>query len=191
MPGAFAYTPGPRHLFIRFRTENLPRYLGTCVLAPEPEHEKFKLPVMNDIAGRSVPFQLVDDGESAQCVAVLNRFDLVNCRLWNAVESGGAALGSQSGIARGTLVIGSKDVEFTIVNGFAGNGVAVTGGPDLLGGRLYYSANLRKYKESTAGSRVLEVAFAIDMQGIYNRTTRGFQLYTEVINSAAFLALLT
>jgi hypothetical protein len=184
MAQAFVFTPGPQDLFCRFRPSpggqfGSPVYLGTCVVAPEPEEEQFKIPVMNDLGGRSVPFQLVQDGENASLTATLNRFDLDVSRLLRAQSSGLFSvngIGNETGIARGTLVIGVSDFEFIIKNRYFNQPVA--GGP-VPAGRRYLSANCRKYKESAAGARVNEIAFALDFQNVYNVSTGAFSLYTE------------
>jgi hypothetical protein len=195
-------TPGPIHIFAAFRTgTNTPNgnnpasspgttagyYVGTCVEAPEPEDEKFKLPVMNDLSGRSVPFQLVQDGEVWLVMMTLNRFDLDIVKWMRAVDSGvpfaGPAapplnvLGSETGFARGTLVMGVSDFQLITVNGYAGT--AAAGMVDLSTARTFKTSTIRKYKESTAGTRVLEVAMAIECQNLFDPTTRGFSCYAE------------
>lgn len=211
-------TPGPIHMFVRYRNRTSGgaggfltlQYLGTCVTAPKPSHEKFKIPVLNDIGGRSVPFQLVQDGENAICFATLNRFDYTLLQQIRALESGGALppttpIGSIDGIefpnARGTLVLGISDFQLLLYNQYATTpsaGSFGVGGADLPYARLYYSANLRKYEESTEGTRVLEVAIAIELQNLFSSTTpdpnvpnavaRQFSLFKEYTNSAAVTA---
>ena len=192
------FTPGPLHHFVSFPQGSSigigPFYLGTCVLAPKPSAEKFKIPVLNDLGGRSVPFQLVKDGEEWMVMSTLNRFDLNVARAIRAIDGGGAAVGSESGYARGTLVIGVSDFQLCILNGYAGNvaagGAAAQG--ILNAGRTFLSATTVKYEESTEGTRVLELAFAFKCENVFNPVTRGFSCYTEVIpNAAALAALIT
>lgn len=184
-------TPGPIHLFARFRSNPVAAYLGTCVAAPDPGGEKNTIPVMNDLSGRSVPFQLIQDGETCMVMATMNRFDLVVFQGILALSSnagGGnvALLGTETGFARGTFVLGVSDFELIIINGYAGTaaqGLFVGNVSDLPLGRRYFSSNLRTYKYSTLGTRVYEISFAIECQNIFDPVTRGFALYTE--NSAA------
>lgn len=183
------FTPGPIHLFGTIGTQT-PAYLGTCVAAPEQEGEKFKIPIMNDLGGRSVPFQLVQDGETWMVMATMNRFNISNIYTLLARESGipGTAAtvpGVETGASRGTLYIGVSDWQLVLVNGYAGTTSAGTTPANLPGGRLYYSANIRKYKESTVGTRVLEVAMAIELQNVFNPTTRGFSLYKNLTAAEA------
>lgn len=180
------YTSGCQHLFAQLRGQGTPQYLGTCVTAPEQEAEKFKIEVMNDLSGRSVPFQLVQDGEKWLVTAVMNRFSLALVQSILSLESGGspAAPGSESGVARGTLVIGISDFQLFVVNAYAGTTAqGATGTPgviplDLFNSRGFATCNVRKYRESTAGTRVLEVAMAIECQNVFNPATLGFTCYT-------------
>lgn len=179
---ALQFTPGPIQIYLAPRSAgDTFTYAGTCVTAPEPEGEKFKLPIMNDLSGRSVPFQLVQDGEMWNLAMTLNRFDIALWRTIRALESGGAALGSESGDARGTMVLGISDFQMVLINTYAGTPAGGPGGAGaaLNSGRGWFSCNLRKYKESTVGTRVLEIAVAIEMQNLFDPATRGFHLYTE------------
>lgn len=188
------FTPGPIHLFAAIN--NSPTYLGTCVAAPEPEGEKFKIPIMNDLAGRSVPFQLVQDGEVWMVMATMNRFNLAAIYALLAREGGGANVGSETNIARGTLYMGVNDWKLIVVNGYANTSSAGTTPGNLPGGRVFQSANIRKYKESTVGTRVLEVAMAIELQNIMSTSpgTGGFGAFSNYTvlapsDAAAYLAL--
>jgi hypothetical protein len=195
-------TPGPIHHFVAFRTASGTTqgyYLGTAVAAPEQDNEKAKIPVMNDLGGRSIPFQLVQDGEKWLVTTTLNRFDLGLCRSIRALEDGtfpvpapinspsnspGSVPGTEGAIARGTLVLGITDFVLVLVNGYAGTNssgqfVGGIGSSDLAVARTFYSANLRTYKESTVGTRILEVAMAIECLPIFDQTSRRFATYAE------------
>lgn len=200
MSGANLFTPGPINIFTRFRAspgtnETLALYLGTCIQAPEPEAEFYNIPVMNDLSGRSVPFQIVQDGEKDMVILVMNRFDITVARRIRAIRNGGlgfgAGLGSESGYARGTLMLGISDFELILVNAYYGNPAAGTTPADLNPGRRYYSANCLKYKESTVGTRTLEIAMAMECNNIFNTSNRGFNLYTEDPANFGNLAPLT
>lgn len=161
-------TSGPIHLFCRFRGGTTGLYMGTAVASPEPEHEKHRIPIMNDIGGRSVPFQVVKDGEDAIVMATLNRFNYLLLQSIRALDSGSAPggnagnllAGKELPLARGTLVLGYTDFELVLVNEYAGTASAGTVQDEPLA-RVYFSADLVKYKESRVGTRVLEVALAI------------------------------
>ena len=194
------FTPGPLHLFanITAGANQGSAYLGTCVTAPEQEGEKFKIPIMNDLSGRSVPFQLVQDGETWMVMATMNRFNYFAIQTLlarEAAQGGGNDPGSETGYARGTLYIGVSDWQLVVVSGYAGTPAAGDFGADnfLPGGRIFGSANIRKYKESTVGTRVLEIAMAIELQNVFNTTTRGFFLYNDMTPAEVtpYLALVT
>lgn len=196
MAGSNLFTPGPINIWTRFHSgpgafETTAAYLGTCIMAPEPESEFYNLPVMNDLSGRSVPFQVVQDGEKDMVVLVMNRFDITVARRIRALRGGGAALGQESGYARGTLMLGITDFQLILVNAYAGTAAKGTTPADLNYGRMYYSGNCLKYKESTQGTRTLEIALAIECNNIFNILTRGFGLYTETQAEFGTLAPLT
>lgn len=194
MPANFS-TPGPIHHFAAFRGQSQPVYLGTSVLAPEPEGEKFKIPVMNDMGGRSVPFQLVQDGETWMVYTTLNRVDLDVVRTIRALEGAGAAVGTENPTARGRLVLGVSDWSLILLNEYAAKGnVIAAANPQLNVGRQWFTCNLRKYKESTVGTRVLEVSMAVECQNVYVPALGGggFRCYAEdnaTLAPAALLAL--
>lgn len=183
MPGAGQFTPGPIDHYVQLRGEGTARYLGTAVLAPDQEAEDYTIPVMNDLGGRSVPFQLVQDGEDWLVMTTMNRFDMSVLNAIRALQSGGPdqpkTLGTETGRARGTLVIGISDFQLILVNTYAGTPSAGANAGDLPIARGFYSSKILKYKESTQGTRVLEVSMAIKCNNVFNPVTRGFSLYTQ------------
>lgn len=183
-------TPGPIHLFSRFRNNSTAFYLGTCVAAPEPEHEQFDIPIMNDIGGRSVPFQIIQDGELAYVSATLNRFDWRLLQSLRALPSqaansittspntgGNPNAGQEFAGARGTLALGINDWQLVLLYQYAGTisaGSFTNSDNDLPFGRIYSSVRIKKYKESTVGTRVMEVAMILECHNIYDPVTRSF-----------------
>lgn len=202
-------TTGPIHLFVRFRSSIYPQqsvagsgtgpfYLGTCVAAPEPEHTLSEIPILNDISGRNEPLQIVKDGENAVVMATMNRFDWLLLQSIRALASsntpnaaplaGNLAAGSEAGFTRGTFVIGVTDFQLIVWWEYAGVAGAAGTATDQLPIRQYNSVTMPKYKESTVGTRVLEVACAFKCNSVYNFTTINFAggsgntaggLYTE------------
>lgn len=183
-------TPGPKHLFARFRTSGGgtaglgPYYLGTCVAAPEPEHHKARIPIMNDIAGRNEPFQIVKDGENAVVYATMNRFDWLLLQTIRGLDStntppaaplaGNAFAGQEVVSTRGTLVLGITDFQLLIWSQY--NTVLGDSGTanDATAVRQYNSVELTDYKESTVGTRVEEVACAFKAVSLYSFENLGF-----------------
>ena len=181
------FTPGPIDHFVRFRGQGTFIYLGTAVLAPNQEAEDFKIPILNDLGGRSVPFQLVQDGEQWLLMTTLNRFDMAVLNTMRALPGAGpgqgAVLGEETGRARGTLVIGVSDFEMVLVNSYAGTPSAGVNASQLNAGRGFASCSILKYRESTEGTRVLEASLAIQCNNVFNPTTRGFTLYTQTVGN--------
>jgi hypothetical protein len=188
-------TPGPQHLFSRFRGNSAVYYLGTCVAAPEPEHEKSRVPIMNDIAGRNEPFQIVKDGENATIMATMNRFDWLLLQTIRGLDStntppatplsGNTFAGWENSQTRGTLVIGITDFQLLIWNEYATVAGASGTVNDQTPVRMYSSVELVKYKESTVGTRVLEVACAFRAVSVYSSANMGF--FGGIGNAAAGL----
>lgn len=183
MPGAGIFTPGPIDHYVQLPGQSVPQYLGTSVLAPDQEAEDFKIPVLNDLGGRSVPFQLVQDGELWMVSTTLNRFDMSVANAIRALPGGGPGegrvLGQESGRARGTLVIGVNDFQLILVNTYAGTPSAGANAGDLQRARGFYSSTILKYGESTKGTRVQEISFIIQCNNIFVPTTRGFVQYQQ------------
>ncbi len=203
MPGNGQFTPGPIYHFVRFEDVDATTgyFLGTSVTAPRADLEKFEIPVMNDLSGRSVRFQSVQDGSEWKVSTTLNRFDLNLVRSLRFLGSGvpvttpltgpplGTAigtLGTETGYARGTLVLGVSDFELVLVNSYAGtpaSGLPNTASLDMASARSYYGCSLMGYSESTEGTRVLEVALAIQSRNLFHNVAepenRGFFLYSE------------
>jgi len=185
------FTPGPIHHFVIFRNQPQPIYLGTAVAAPESECEKFRIPIMNDLSGRNVPFQMVKDGEIWTITTTMNRFDYPIVRSLMALDGAGAPLGSETGYARGTFIFGVSDFQLILLNSYAGTlaaGLPLPG--DLAVGRQFFTCNIRKYKESTVGTRVVEIAMILDCENLFIPGARGFQCYTENFSAAQLLALI-
>jgi hypothetical protein len=203
-------TPGPQHLFVRFRGNTAVYYLGTCVASPEQEIHKDRIPIMNDISGRSNPLQIIKDGQNAIVYATMNRFDwlllqsirgLDATNVLPATPAAGSVLAGWEGAnVRGTFQIGLTDFQLIVwsqyndVPGAAGQfggGVSVGVAPV----RLYSSVDLSDMKETTQGTRVLEVACAFKMVSVYAPTTLSFGggsnnaiagLYTENLSVMGF-----
>jgi hypothetical protein len=192
---AFVNCPGPINLFVRPQAQSTFSYLGTAVTSVEPEAEFAWINIMNDLGGRSVPFQIVYDGEEHVIAVTLNRFDSTVLKalrdpagLGNVVGNPNAnAIGSDGAYNRGTLGIGSRDFELfiqpTYTSGTVFNGLAATA-PDFPLGRRYFSCVLEKYKESTVGTRVQEEPLIIRTHNTWSPVVNGnipvgFSLFTE------------
>lgn len=204
--------PGPKHVFARFRNNSTAFYVGTCVTAPEDEITNHDIPVMNDIGGRSVAFQVIQDGSDAFVALTMNRFDYALVQSLRGLRSGPAksllgngglngdgSVGQEVANARGTLLLGLNDWQYIEVNEYFGTPAqgVFAGLPDLIPARIFSSAKIDKYKESTVGTRVLEIAMLVKFENIYNPSDLSFSggsgltlkgLYSEVAANVGTLA---
>jgi hypothetical protein len=202
MPSAFMHTPGAIDHYVRLRqsivttSQTVPAntwlYLGTAVTAPEPETENHYIDVLNDLAGRSVPFQLVYDGQSEMVITSLNRFSYSIYQAIKSMKPGG--IGTDGGlqgapqVGRGVLVIGNYDFELVLVNTYYATQAALNinnpGDTEYPAARYYKSVVLRKDKESTVGTRVTEVALMLQSNNAFNSTDRTFTIGNDLSMSA-------
>ena len=178
------FTSGPIEHFVQFRGESIAYYLGTAVLGPEQDDDEKAIPILNDLGGRSVPFQVVQDGAEWMITTTMNRFDMSVLRRLRGLTSAGPGqfpvLGVESGRARGTLVLGNSDFSLILANSYAGTPSAGVATPaDLNALRGFYSCKMLHYKESSVGTRVVEVSLAIQAYNLFDPVTRGFRLFSE------------
>ena len=182
-------TPGAITIFVRFRGESTPAFLGTCEVSPEVDGENVFLPVLNDLRGRSKPAQKVFDGSAESVTCTLNRVDeLVWRRCKNPVDHVSAtnSLGIDGRYEVGRLVMGICDFELFTINDFFGQ--TFPGAP-VRQGRRYYSAEVGPYREfCSGGNRVQMVQVRFDCDGLFNPATRTAPVYTEDLSGITFTA---
>lgn len=216
MAGNGMFCPGPilHYVVIPLANSSIAYFMGTHITSPKQRGEFYEIPVFNDLGGRSARFQSVSDGEEWKISTTLNRFDLNVTRalryLKSGVAFGGAAfpnpsafpltglpipLGTQSSLARGTLVMGVQDFQLILINSYAGtaaSGLPTTAAIDLNTARTYSSCSITAYEEEAESTRVLEVSMMIECRGVFNPSAsstiigsiastppRGFAIYAE------------
>ena len=150
-------------------------YLGSCVVAPDVEATRVEQDWKADL-GQPAPFQKLFCSERHRVTATLNR---LNFRNYNRLRED--FIGTGADIVRvfrsGTLVLHSHDVELFVRYVLPGAGVL---GPDgTARGRLYYSATLTDFQETTANGRVMEASVVFDCLPLFFQRDRLFWLYTE------------
>lgn len=182
---AFFTTPGPIFIYVNWVYQGgTPTFLGTAVTAPEVEGRPAYINVLNDLSGRSVPGQKVYDGEQDIVTVTLNRFDFGVYTQLKSQSKVAAAAGFNTPLNRGSLAFTQTDFQLILVNSFFGTAQA---SPVLTSGRLYYSALLTGWRESTVGTRVEEVALVFECNAPINPTSStpgafgSFNLYTETL----------
>lgn len=187
---AFPHTLGPGHIFVRFRqitgfgSPTGTNYLGTCEITPVIQVEQARVEMKNDLAGRTYPFQKVEDGERHTYTATLNRFDYT---IWKALRDtyyhrqAIAVHGTDDRWKRGSLHIGFGDVILIHVNGF--QGLAGDAHPLALPeqplGRMYFSAELAAFTEDPSANRVQTIAAAFKCDASYDAANQELDLYSE------------
>lgn len=178
---ALIHCTGAIHHFVAFRSSpNLYRYLGTAEVAPEVEADPSYLNIMNDLRGRSKPAIKVFDGETHAVYSTLNRFDYST---WKACKDAFkhtnnlATMGREGRLENGNVVAGIGDFELVLAYDYAGTAAQ---SPDLPNGRRYFSVTVGNYKESTAGTRVMNIGVRFDCDAVFNFAAgRTWDLYTE------------
>lgn len=183
--GAFFHTPGPKELYVKFKTNETFgsagsewQFLGTCVTDPGQSTKPNIIEVFNDYGGRLTPIQLIWDGAESRVAVTINRMDLAVCRnIRDQAERLGtlARVGRESNLERGSLMIGKCDFELIVRNTYFGTGNATPGLPP---GRHYFSTVLEGYEEHTTGTRVEEVSMLFRCNNVY-LGGNGFAQFTE------------
>lgn len=192
MPNNGQFTPGPILLYVVIPqyTTTQGYFLGTHVTSPKQRGEMPEIPVYNDLGGRSVRFQSVNDGEEWKIPLTLNRFDYNIVRTLRYLKSGiafnGGAppnplafpltglpipLGTQNNLARGSLIMGAQDFQLILVNSYAGTtaaGLPTVAAADLNIARGFASCSITAYEEDTETTRVIEVSMMVEARGLFN-----------------------
>lgn len=160
-------------------------YLGSAVAAPDVEAVLIHTPVQSDYNAPAA-FQKVHNSEFHRVTATLNR---LNWRNWNFLRNGLKGTGADivHNWKSGRLVLHSDDVELFVRYAVPSVG-AVFAPVAAARGRIYYSALLTDYHETTVNSRVQEVTVIFECNPLYLKRDRLFWLFTE---RAADLPVLT
>lgn len=211
MPGPGMFTKGPilHYVVIPQHNTSIAYFLGTDVSSPKERQEQYELPVMNDLGGRSVRFQSVNDGEEWKVYTTLNRFDMNVIRALRYLKSGvsfnvagggfpnplafaptNPPLGTQNNLARGSLVIGAQDFQLILINSYAGTlaaGLPVAAAADLATARAWYTCSIAAYEEEQEATRVTEVSMVIECRNAFNPVNRYFGAYSEGTPTLTFV----
>lgn len=177
---AVMHTPGAIDHYVKasFNGVETIAYLGTATTAPEIEVRPAYLNVINDLGGRTVPFQKVPDRQQHVITTTLNRFDWLTYKtISRDVTLGGVAQGIDGLYSHGILGLGTAGVDFELILVYTLAGsIFATQFPR---GRRYWSCLVLGAKESTVGTRVEEVSLVIEANELFDPLTRAFELYSE------------
>lgn len=72
---AQVYCTGPALFYVQFPGESTPKFLGTAEREPSIDIRPAFSPVLNDLGGQRVPFDMIYDGEEAFVSGLINRFN--------------------------------------------------------------------------------------------------------------------
>lgn len=111
------HVTGPVQHFVRATTSTTSEiwFLGTAEVTPQMQRRRYRQNVMNDLAGKTLPFQKTYDGEAATVSTLLTRFSK---SAWTAIlDAGrtrsllGGPVGTESRWSRGAPVYGQMTFE--------------------------------------------------------------------------------
>lgn len=181
---AFIYTTGPVHIYSQNITTGSYGYIGTCETTPEIKFSPNKLPVMNDVAGRSIPLDYIEEGTDATISCVFTRFDrsvLDQCLYYNSVATGGGN-GYETRLNRGSLV---KAFKLILQFSFYGTAEAQSG---LLPGYRFAKSFVAAYVPSPVGTEASKCGVVFQAYSSWNSTTGAFVLYDNATDiSSAYV----
>lgn len=172
-------------------------YVGTCETQPQVKHAKMRLDVFNDLGGRKVPFQQLEQGEIGLLGFLMTRFSQTG---YNAIRKAGGLDGNttdagngpgyESSFARGAFSLGRVSVELWLLYqfGFGADIPGVAGPattPGLPRGRYYPTAMLGAHEIADSGTAAEKLLMTFNALPLWLGTApsgskkRGFVLYSE------------
>jgi hypothetical protein len=168
-------------------------YLGTAEVTPQMQIRKYKTNVMNDIAGRTLPFQKTYDGEAAVVSTLLTRWSKY---AYDAILNQGKSLGlvhawgagSETRWSRGALVYGQLTFEMWQVFDNSLNTTIATPGLEL--GYYWPQVEILDHDTVSAGTGPNKLQLVLDCTPYWIRQAshgaviesaneRGFLLYSN------------
>lgn len=97
---AFTYVTGPVYQYVVFPyAPTVAQFLGTSEVAPKARLRRGYKPVFNDLGGQLMPLDRIYQGQEAQIVSALNRYDETVYSLIAAAPRNGGGVAPQ--LARG------------------------------------------------------------------------------------------
>lgn len=125
-------------------------FLGTCQTRPFVRINRYGQAIFNDLGGRSVPMQKTSDGEDADLAMQLSRYsELAYQRILMANQVTDPAAGVESGMARGSLMYGTKTFELWQWFSFYGTAAAT---PNMTCGYYWPQVELLNHSPEESGT---------------------------------------
>lgn len=153
-------------------------YLGTCEVTPQISIKKVRLPVKNDLGGRILPFQEIQQGETAEISMLLNRYSNTAYGAMLALPQGNWAsesAGAETRYNRGRLVYGLNT--FGLIQVFDWYSSTFPGADKLIPGYYWPTCELVDHS-FTGGTSDAKLMLAIKAVPTWNTSTLGFDLYS-------------
>lgn len=155
-------------------------YIGTAETTPEIELNPKYMPVMNDIAGRELPFWYINEGIDGVVKCVFSRYDeavVTQLLAYNSIATGGGN-GYETRLNRGSLV-----TPFKLVLQFSFYGTAVAQA-SLPAGYRFNAAIVAGFAGGPVGTEGRKVGLAFQCFSRWNSSTGQFTLYDQAADIA-------
>lgn len=200
------HVTGPVHLFIRTPAHSRYSgavtakiwYLGTNETQPQVKHQTQKLDVFNDIGGRKVPMQQLEQGEIGLLGFMLTRFSQsvygqirkAGGKDGTGLSANGLGVGYEGRYARGMFAFANTSVELWMLYeyGFGAETPGVAGPnttPNLPRGRYYPNCNLIAHEIADSGTAAEKLLLVFQAMPLWlgpdavGELARGWSLYSE------------
>ena len=175
------FTSGAVSCFISI--SNTVQFLGHTEAGPDINHRFEREPVMSDLSGSRIPFDVMFQGETAIVGLTLTRW---NSAIMDAVEKGlntaSALLGSDGDLARGTLMqLEGATYPLVLISEHRTKATMTAAGMET--GRRYLFA-VPDQLTDIRGRRANKKRISFFCHSGYNAATRRFQLYDFDVASA-------
>jgi hypothetical protein len=173
-------------------------YLGTNETQPQVKHQVQKLDVFNDIGGRKVPMQQLEQGEIGLLGFLLTRFSQTGYtqvrkaggKDGTGLSANGLGVGYEGRYARGLFAFASTSVDLWRLyeSGYGAETPGVAGPnttPGLPRGRYYPNANLIAHEIADSGTAAEKLLLVFQAMPLWLGPTavgelaRGWALYSE------------
>jgi hypothetical protein len=176
------HVTGAVHHYIQVRGDTNIYYLGTAEITPQMQREKVYQNVLNDIGGKTLPFQKTYDGEHALVSVLLTRFSRTAWDfLLRSGEASGVTMPGFSGvetrISRGHAVYGRSDFKLWQVFDFALFPQVASANLEI--GWAWPQVVLQDHDTMAAGTQAEKLMLVFDCQAQWLGAGNGFALYTN------------
>lgn len=175
---AIVYVTGPVLHYISFPGQTTASFLGTAEFSPRYRIPKFYKKVVNDLSGAFVPFDNIYQGQMAQIVTELNRYnESIYALIAAGPRYGQGALANPRG-AEGSLDIGAKVMGnscfFTLYLQFPFSGTANSPPAEGMPGLYRFPLTILKSEDAPQmGTKDRKISLMFEANNIYYPASTG------------------